>query len=211
MKFTFDKHTNKLLLLLLVVDIFFIIIHIFYSFGFTSDWRLSIAEDFSYGEVYQYIKELWIIVLLLLLCKTRNSSVFSSWVLLFIYLLLDDSLRVHEEIGRVMVRSFDFQPMFQLRAQDFGELAVTVLFGGILFSIIGVSYYFSSEWSRHVSIRLFILVMMLALFGVVVDMIAIATGAEFWSVLEDGGEMIIMSIIVCYCFGLREPSQSTTS
>jgi hypothetical protein len=59
----------------------------------------AITKDLGYPEIYQYIKELWIVVLLLsVLIKTRVGS-YSVWALIFLYILIDDALRIHETYG----------------------------------------------------------------------------------------------------------------
>jgi len=199
-----DKESSKLLNLLLLADLAFICVHCFYLIGIVSSPLFSIEKDMAYAEIYQYIKEYWIVVLLLLLAINKRHIIYLSWSLLFMYLLLDDSLQIHERFGAYLVKHFEFKPMFELRAQDFGELSVTMLFGFLLFTFIGASYLFSDNLEKQISKHLFILVVLLAFFGVLVDMlhIAIPWGKDIWGLIEDGGEMIIMSVIVWYTFGL---------
>ena len=92
-----------------------------------------------------------------------------------------------------------------MRAQDFGELSVSMIFGFLLFSFIGAAYLYSDPIAKQISKHLFILVMSVAFFGVFVDMlhIAIPWGKAMWGLTEDGGEMVIMSIIVWYVFYLK--------
>ena len=50
----------------------------------------------------------------------------------------------------------------------------------------------------------------LVLFGVVVDMIHVAIhwGDAFWAMLEDGGEMVIMSVLLWVVFNLDRPQRA---
>jgi hypothetical protein len=200
-----EKKSTKFLFLLLIVDLVFILVHGVYKMNLVSNPLFSIERDFGYAEVYQYIKEFWIVVLLFIVAIKRSRIIYFAWSSLFIYLLLDDSLQIHENFGGYLVNYFDFQPMFHLRAQDFGELSVSMLFGFLLFTFIGTSYLFSDTISKQISKYLFILVVSLAFFGVLVDMlhIAIPWGKSIWGLIEDGGEMLIMSIIVWYVFDLK--------
>lgn len=127
------------------------------------------------------------------------------YVVFIIYLLLDDSLQIHEKFGSYLANYFDVQPMFRLQAKDFGELSVSMFFGFLLFTFIGVSYLFSDHIAKQISKHLFILVMSLAFFGVLVDMFhaAIPWGKPIWGLIEEGGEILIMSIIVWYVFDLK--------
>ncbi len=206
MNFQCSKESTKFLCLLLLVDLAFIVVHIFYSMGLVSDPLFSIETDFGFAEVFQYIKEYWIVAMLLILTIKSSRVIYFSWALLFLYLLLDDSLRIHEKLGANMVDYFDFKPVPNiLRAQDFGELSVSMLFGAALFSAIGVAYFFSDKLEKQISKTIFGLVMMLAFFGVLVDLLhmAIPWWKPLFGLIEDGGEMFIVSIIVWYVFMLK--------
>ena len=205
--------STKFLLLLLLADFAFMLVHGFYKMHLVSNILFSIERDFGYAEVYQYIKEYWIVVLLFILAIKRGRIIYFAWTSLFMYFLFDDSLRIHERFGHYLVNHLGFQPMFQLRAQDFGELGVSMFFGFLLFTFIGVSYLFSDNIAKQVSKHLFILVMILAFFGIVVDMIhsVIPWQKSIWGLIEDGGEMLIMSIIVWYVFNLRTDPENLVS
>jgi hypothetical protein len=85
----------------------------------------SLEKDGGYPEIYQYIKELWIVGLLLsILIKTRAVG-YSIWALLFLYLLLDDALQIHETFGVYIATELKLTPSLGLRATDFGELAIS--------------------------------------------------------------------------------------
>jgi hypothetical protein len=200
-----EKETTKFLFLLLIADLSFMLIHIVYKMDLISNSLFSIEKDHGYAEVYQYIKEFWIVVLLFITAIKRTHIIYFAWSSLFMYLLLDDSLQIHEKFGSYVVNYFNYQPMFSLRAQDFGELSVSMLFGFLLFTFIGISYLLSDHIAKKISKHLFILVMSLAFFGVLVDMlhIAIPWGKSIFGLIEDGGEMLIMSIIVWYTFDLK--------
>jgi hypothetical protein len=207
MTFDLNKSSNKLLILLLLADLMFILIHVFHMMEFqpVKDPLFSVAQDFGYSEIYQYIKEYWIVVLLFMIAINRAHIIYFAWTVLYMYLLLDDSLEIHERLGRYLVKYFEIQPRFHLRAQDFGELSVSIFFGVLLFSFIGVAYLFSNGTAKRISKYLFILVMSVAFFGVIVDIIhtVMRWGRPIWELVEDGGEMLTMSIIVWYVFTLK--------
>ncbi len=197
--------SRKLLLMLLLADGAFMLIHLAYELQFLPNPLFSIERDFGYAEVYQYLKEGWIVVLLLLAALFSRRIIYLAWAGLFMYLLMDDSLRIHETLGGHLTTLLDLQPMFNLRAKDFGELGVSLIFAAFLFAIIGLAYCFSERRSREVSRTLFIGVLLLALFGVVIDFVhnLLPLSPAFSALLEDGGEMVIMSIILCYVFTLH--------
>lgn len=165
----------------------------------------SLAMDFGHAEVYQYVKEYWAILLLLAITIKKKHTAYFAWSLLFLYLLLDDALGIHEIFGHYLVEHYNIPNMFHLRGQDIGELLVSAASGFLLFTFIGISYLFSSPTTQRVSRYLFALVICLAFFGVLMDMCQIATpfGKPVFGLLEDGGEMLIMSITVWYIIDLK--------
>ena len=202
----------RLLTLLLLADLAFISIHCLVIIGVISGPSYSIEADLGFAEIYQYIKEFWIVVLLLMLAFKKQHIIYLSWSLLFIYLLLDDCFQIHEIGGSLLAAYFDFKPMFRLRPQDFGELIVSSVFGFIFLTFIGASLFMSDNMAKRVSKNLFFLLIMLSFFGVFIDMlhIAIPWATSIWGLIEDGGEMIVISVILWYSFGIEtEPTQTS--
>jgi hypothetical protein len=192
-----------LLYLLLLTDLAFIVLYGLYGFKFITDPKFGLIEDWSYGEVFQYIKEFWIFALLAFLAIRRRSWLFGSWALLFLYLMLDDSMQIHERMGEWVAATLRFVPMFGLRSVDFGELAVSGIAGVFFLVTLSLTYIFAEQQARAVARGLFFMLLALVFFGVVVDMLVIdvhwlltkAIGA-----LEDGGEQVVMSFITWYVF-----------
>lgn len=205
MNIRIEKVSTKVLFLLLLSDFAFMLVHGIYTMDLVSNDIYSIDTDGGYAEMFQYIKEYWIVVILFVLAIRRKHIIYFAWSSLFMYFLLDDSLKIHETFGTYLVNYFEFQPMFQLRAQDLGELGVSILFGLLLFTFISASYLFSDNVAKRISKHLFILVISVAFFGVIVDMLhtIIPWGKTLFGFIEDGGEMLVMSIIVWYVINLQ--------
>jgi len=205
MNFHIEKASTKVLLLLLLADFAFLLAHVIYTMDLLSNDIYSIDSDGGYAEMFQYIKEYWIVIILFVIAIRRKHIIYFAWSSLFMYFLLDDSLKIHESFGIYLAKYFEFQPLFRLRAQDFGELSVSILFGIILFTFIGVSLLFSDNIAKRISKHLFLLVIAVAFFGVIIDMLhsIIPWGESLFGFIEDGGEMLVMSIIVWYVFNLR--------
>ena len=201
----FQQKSTRFLFLLLIADLLFIAVHALYKMNVFSNPLFSIEKDFGYAEVYQYIKEYWIAALLIIAAFNKRLLILVAWALLFGYFLLDDSLQIHETFGDYLARSLQIQPMFNLRAQDFGELIVSAAAGTVLFSFLGLAYLYSHSSAREVSRQLFLLVICMVFFGILVDMlqIAIPWGRTVWGMVEDGGEMVIMSVIVWYVYHIE--------
>jgi hypothetical protein len=202
----------KFLGLFLATDIVFIIIHIFYlNTDLVSNPYFSIEQDRGYAEFFQYIKEYWIALLLGWLGLRNRSILYGAWSLLFLYLLLDDSCSVHEKLGLTIGNKLSLLPTFNLRSADLGELIVSAGVGLFFLVLIAIAYRFGDRLSRKTSRHLVTLLFALALFGIVIDLLHIAlpfpSWADFLGLLEDGGEMVVMSIIAWLVFSVSERSE----
>lgn len=163
-------------------------------------WSIEQDKGYSgYAEVFQYVKEYWIILMLLSLAIKTNLLYF-AWCLPFGFLLLDDSFRLHEKLGRKLSNHFNFEPMLGLRSQDTGELMVYAFYALITCIPFIASLYSSDIRDKMLSYRLMVLLIVLAFFGVIVDMISIVTESHSLGMIEDGGEMIVVSIITWLIF-----------
>lgn len=202
----------KFLGLFLATDVVFIIIHIIYlNTNLISSELFSIEQDRGYAEFFQYIKEYWIALLLGLLGLRTRSVLYFAWSLLFFYLLLDDSCSIHEKLGATISYRIGLSPAFNLRSVDFGELIVSACVGLFFLVLIAIAYRLGDRLSRKTSRHLVILLFALALFGIVVDMLHIALPfpslASFFGLLEDGGEMVVMSMMAWLVFSVSERSE----
>ena len=206
----FNKQRAVLLLLALVIsiDLAFIALHSINEFSPLLNNRLySLEKDLGFAEMYQYVKWFWIILLLTYTSITRRSFCFIAWVLVFSYFLLDDALSLHETVGLLISRNLGITPILGLRPEDYGELAVSAAVGLLLLSFVTWAYVKGGQAFRKMSRDLLLLILILAFFGVVVDMVHVVSYQSdldmtsfFLAVLEDGGEMIVGSLIFCYLF-----------
>lgn len=207
----FKNTTNKIVVLLLLTDLNFITLHIIhYSSDFLNDINWSITKDRGYAEFFQYIKEGWIVITLLFCWIKTYALYYFSWMVFFLYTLLDDNLEIHESFGLDLAILFNFQPAYGLRGIDFGELLISIISYSVIFILLGISYYRSRPEGRKVSNNLLFLVAALAFCGVVLDMVDIMLLqfenrllTLYSQIAEDGGEMVVMSVILYYVLTLN--------
>ncbi len=208
-KFDIKDSSTRLLYLFLATDLVFIILHLlFINTDFISNKYFSIEEDRGYAEIFQYIKEYWIVLLLSVLAVKQRSILYLGWSLLFLYVLLDDFFAIHERLGEIVSERLFLLPMFNLRAIDFGEVIVSACVGLFFLLFLALAYRFGSRISREVSKFLILMLFALACFGVAVDMLhsmlRFSSLKDILGLLEDGGEMIIMSVIAWFVFRFSE-------
>lgn len=198
----------KLLILLLTADLVFILLHILYTYtNLLPDSLYSLARDRGYAEFFQYTKMLWTAILLLVLAVRQRGVLYFTFAVIFVYFLFDDALKFHENFGEMLADWMSLQPAFGLRVVDFGELLVSALFGLLFLAAIGLSFYLSEARARSIGAALVVLIIGMAFFGVALDMLEIITrnptAAELLRIAEDGGEMLMMSIITWFVYRLN--------
>jgi len=207
-----ERSATVFLILLLCADLAFFGMHFIAAIIGDIKWVLksdlfNIELDRGYPEMYQYIKFFWIIILFLNLALKNRSLHYIPWVLLFTYFLLDDSIQIYEQAGYFFTELFNFTPLFGLRVQDYGELAFTATAGILLLPPLVWAYRKGTQIFRKISLDIGLLVLVLVFFGVVVDMVHIVvplgTVSFIVGVVEDGGEMLAVSLILWYNFLLN--------
>jgi hypothetical protein len=205
----------RLLCLLLITDISFFIIHLIYSYtSLTTYAGFSIEADRGYAEVFQYLKEYWIALLLGFVALKKRLFPYLSWCVVFFYLLLDDSIGIHERAGFFLGQLGLFNQLY-LNATDLGEVTASVMAASFLLFIIATAYRSGDRLFRQVSRNLIKMLVALGLFGVVVDLVHNAVKfpviQPLLGLLEDGGEMVVMSVIASFVVLLSERLLDDTS
>lgn len=216
-----SKRSIQFLILLLAIDLAFIVLHCIYrTTDLITDYRFSIAQDRGYAEIFQYCKTAFLAFSLGFLAIYRKSLSYVSWSILFFFTLLDDSLEIHEGLGQAIQNTIDFSFIPLLRTRDVGELIVYAGVGSLLLGMLTLSYRKEQDAGiKQISVRLFLLLLGFAFCGVVVDIIHFVFEAlsapqsilRLLTIVEDGGEMIIMSVIAWFVFlVLEQRSQAST-
>ena len=210
MKLDLKDNSIRLLCLFLATDLVFIILHLFYLYtDFVSNSAFSLAQERGYAEILQYIKEYWIALLFGVLAVRQRSVLYLGWSLLFFYLLLDDSLTIHETLAEIITERLGLQAVFNLRAVDVGEFLVSAGIGLFFLFFLAISYRFAKGIPRQTSKYLIIMLFALAVFGIAVDMLhSLLRFSLFWepllAMIEDGGEMVVMSVIAWFVYKRSE-------
>ncbi|MEZ5417316.1 MAG: hypothetical protein R2708_08230 [Vicinamibacterales bacterium] len=163
----------------------------------------SLTEDGGFPELVQYVKWLGIAVCMAGVAYRRHSRGFAMWSLMALYLLAEDALMVHERAGDWLRAWHPFDAPFGLRLDDVGELA-TVVLAGLLFAVpFSIGYRRGSDEFRHATHDLAILMGALGTVGVGFDIGSVVVHAgplvdTALVVIEDGGEMVVASIMAWY-------------
>lgn len=198
----------EILRLLIYTDLFLIILHLIHAHTPYLPQRIfSIERDRSFAEVFQYVKEFWLVLLFCWLSLLKGNRAYIAWAPIFAYLLVDDSFQRHERLGGAVARHLGLRRTMNLGAKDLGELVVIAISGAICLLIVGTAYLLGKEKFRKSSRFIVLMLAVLAFFGVVLDVghVMVGKGASLYGalgLLEDGGEMLVMSWICWYVLRL---------
>jgi hypothetical protein len=192
-----------LLLLLLSADFvsngLHIVKHILIAPSSLIDVRIS-----AYLGIYHFVKLFWIIILFVYLFRSTRCFGYISWILIFSFFLIDDTLYLHQNIGNYLGNHLGaFFPHFHLPSRAY-ELIVLGISGLFLNAVLAFAYRFSTDMFRKTSRRILLFILVLIIFGLIVDMAAVFNpGPVIWlvlDILEDAGEMVVFTLILWYVF-----------
>ena len=224
------KASRRVAALLLSADLVFVLLHLVYLYLRQIDGEaaldftdLSITKDEGYAEFFQYLKLFWIVLVLSSASVRLRSPAHGAWAFVFAYILADDSLQLHEKWGRALVHHLTRDPDVALQHHYLGELAILFIFGVVALALVGGAFLISNTRSRHFTLTMLLLMGVLAFFGVVLDVshsvVLVTVPADIMDKLpigtllelvEDGGEMVITSLLCVYIFGTSLVSRSVS-
>jgi hypothetical protein len=194
-----------LLLLLIAADLAFIVLHVLYvETSLLRGRPFSLEADNGLPEAFQYVKQFWVALCMAAMFRRVREVVYIGWALVFTFLLLDDAFQFHEHIGQWLGEQHALPVAFGLRPDDIGELLFAGFIGGITAVLIGFGYWRGDANARIITRDMVIMVIVLAGLGVGVDILHVITYfkapllAQFLLIVEDGGEMLVVSAMVAY-------------
>jgi hypothetical protein len=209
-----NKDSAKILYYLVAVDFAFLFMTVFQRYTlYFRDPHFNLTMDASFAEFYQYFKEIFIAITFARISQLRRLPGYWVWSGLFTYFFMDDAFRIHENLGKLIAKTFGFASAFGLRAQDFGELSVFGFFGLLFFLLILFSFLQCDQIHRKIWRHLMLLIMLLVICGIGFDMVhsifsdkGFAIGpitlSSVFGAIEDFGEMIVMSLCTWYVVNL---------
>jgi hypothetical protein len=198
---------STLLLLLVCADLAFIVLHLVnVETGWMRGAKISLEAEGGMPETYQYVKEFWMAACMAITFWHTRTRLYAAWSAVFAFLLLDDAGQIHERVGAWLAREYALPAIFGLRANDSGELIVAASAGLTMLTMVAFTSWRRGEQSERVSRDVLSLICLLAVVGVLVDMLHVVSHlsgsllSQVLLVAEDGGEMVVMSALTAYAF-----------
>ncbi len=200
---------------LLLIDSVFIGIFVYYGIQqvmndnpakFPQFW--SLAADYSLPEFFGYAKLAVIAALLFMAFKQTGQSILLSWSVIFVVLLADDSLRLHEYGGEWVAEYLGFSTIQDIKPEHLGELVMWLVLGAIAFVVL-LFGLLRTPVSRMGSSGFFLFVIFgLVITGIGIDLISSSSYLQdidngtalsktfygFLLIAEDGGESVFVSL-----------------
>jgi hypothetical protein len=142
----------------------------------------------------------------------RRDRAFDFWKYLFLYILVDDIFEVSEHTGRIIGELFSFDTLFGLAPADYGKFAFAIGGGLIVSAFLGYVLRRSSREFVSASFAIFVMLSCFAFFAVVFDIVHALFNQDprlgyAFGMLEEGGEMIVLSFLTAYLFYLWQVSR----
>ena len=185
----------------------------------------DLTRRFSVPTLYIYGK--WAVAAAVLLAAWRRGGRWLGPVAaVFLALLVDDAGELHETGGGMIADAFGLPAIFGLRAKDLGELAMMAGLGVFCFGALGIAWRMAPRDQRPLVAVLALLLVLLSVFGAVVDMLHIAVVGpvegrvlrfaldQTFVLIEDGGEMVVATMLLAAALAAaarasrREPGAS---
>ena len=147
------------LLWLLAIDLWFILIH---SVGFLLHRAglapeipgiFVISRDWALPEMFNYLKWVVIIVALLRIALRDRWGTGLAWAMVFLLILADDSLQIHETVGWFIGTWAGLEAVFLIDPADQGELVVFGVMGLSVVLLTLHSFTRAGATSRQFSSR----------------------------------------------------------
>ena len=161
--------------------------------------------SYAYLNAYQLVKLFWVIILFTYVVELTRCYGYVSWILVFTYFLFEKTFQIHQNIGSHFANSLSAYLPHNLSLQPrLFELAVLAIAGTFLFAIMAWAYLRSPYAFKKISNDMLLFIVAWGFFGVFTDLAAAFNPGplvKFGSdIVEDGGEMVVVSLILWYVF-----------
>lgn len=174
---------------------------------------LHLETQWGLASLLMYGKWLAIICLLSLSWRQVREPLFLSLAIVFLFLLVDDSLGVHERIGAELTQELGLRAAWGLRGNDFGKLAFWAFAGAACFVVFILGYLRSSRQTQRLGHLFLAGIAGLVVVGIGIDLVSVLAkqldaglvgrAARFGlRMIEDGGEMILGSLLVTLAYAI---------
>ena len=203
---TFGQRLHrKTVAYLFSVDLFFIaataVTGVFAAIGMmeTIPAILNIGRDWSAPETFNYLKWLAIASVFLLAYLRQGKSIYAVLSAIFLILMLDDSLEVHEQVGTLASVALVQHEGYR----DIAQIVYWLILAASFLFLLRQTLPRTSRAVREQLTPMLVPFAGLAFFGVFVDFLHSfaevgSVGAGLFILIEDGAELLLISCLLAY-------------
>jgi hypothetical protein len=200
---------RRLLTLFVAADTLFIGLHLVHMLTpWLPNTLYSVETERGFAEVFQHLKAFWIALMFALGWAVHPSFLRAAWAGIFGYLLADDAFQVHERAGDALAHVMRLEPVLGWRPSDLGQLVWMGILGVGVVVTLGVGYVRASVRARGFTLGLLVLLVGYGCFAGGGDALHAWFRHTPWDrwlgLIEDGGELVMMSWMTAYVFALSE-------
>jgi len=208
--FRFDK---PMLLAFLAWDAIAIAIHTAYGLAVHGNPQLNwpdffnIGRDWSAGELGNYVKWSLIVFALFLAYSRVRAPGYLALAVVFLICLLDDSLQFHERGATALISLSLISDTYGQAQGEIGELIVWSVLGAICVGIMGWGWAASNANERRKIWPALILFLGIFFCAVILDVLHTVVVirsmiAGLLGLAEDGGEMVVLTLLLSYIWAV---------
>jgi hypothetical protein len=203
------EQSKPLLGALLIIDIAFVVLHVVTDGG--RGPITSLDTDTGLGGLWGFGQAMFAAVLAYEIFRSTRFTVYAAWAATFVIVALDDLLEIHENGGLKVSEAVTLPDVAGLRGQDLGELIVWAILGIPLLIAIAVTVRHADARGRRDTVTFFVLMAALVFFAAGLDALHMAGTDDIttmWDVtpagvFEDGGELVVLSLLASSAFAAR--------
>jgi hypothetical protein len=196
-----NKATNKILELNTVslLGIFFLLelialfLYWFYLQDVLESRFFRLSRDRGMAEIIQYLKFGLIIKMFAMWYRTRPSKLIVAWLILFVVMLIDDSIGIHEWISEMILLKINFPSIAGIRPGDLLEAFGFATVEGTACLYVIVCYRKAPGDLQRYSRQMVLVLIPLVTCGLLLDMVHLP-----FQDIEQIGEMLSMSLLLFF-------------
>ena len=202
------QRAQNFIICLFGIDALFIgfdaLIHALTYFGMEADGgvlgRFHIERDRGFPEMFNYLKLSIIVAVLTATYRRSRATACLIIALSFAYVCLDDSLRIHEQLGAYLPDSLALPAIEGMSAEALGQVLGFAAVGSVITLVFVIGWLYTDATYRRLFLVFAILLCALSFFAVIVDALHHMTPSHLrvirilFGLIEDGGEMLVVTL-----------------
>jgi hypothetical protein len=164
------------------------------------DPHFSLESNVGFGQLFSSAQTLLLIGLLMRLAWQTRAALYLAFGAIFLIVLVDDAFAVNQVLGRLVVPALGLVDLPRIKAESLSEMLVYALVAVPLLAMVAAAYARGTPEHRAAGIGFLVLLIMLAFFATVMDLVHLAFINSFYAsqlvleVAEEGGEMLAQSL-----------------